>query len=240
VMNRSLRFLLGLPVLSDGPLWQAARALDAPILISANALSLWRRDRLGLRQWTGFDRRNLHLVWQHPVHLESGGFVSAALYRGYSWTVMHYMGLCEAAPWQWFAGADMCVEPEVAQNRTEVFDRISGTARLNQDCLIEARQRGISDRFTPIVQGWHPHDYLRCLDGATVERPTDDGRPLGRGCRIAILSRPTEAVGFRSGHQRATAPHRCAAACEGRPVVNSQRPESPACAASQDARDPAR
>lgn len=86
------------------------------------------------------------------------------LYLGYPWTVTHHMDLCEAAPWQWFASADMCVEPEVAQNRTEVFDRISGTARLNRECLIEARQRGIADRFTPVVQGWHPHDYLRCLD----------------------------------------------------------------------------
>src|ERR1700712_2289172 len=128
-MTRTLRFLLGLPVLTDGPLWQAAKALDAPVLVSANALSLWRQDGPDLRQWQGVDRGNLHLVWQHPVYLDSGGFVSAVLYRGYPWTVAHYMDLCEAAPWQWFASADMCVEPEVARNRTEVFDRISGTAR---------------------------------------------------------------------------------------------------------------
>lgn len=81
-MDRPLDFLLGLPTLSDGPLWQTARTLGAPVLISANALSVWRPDRLGLRQWIGFDRRNLHLVCQHPVHLDSGGFVSAVRYRG--------------------------------------------------------------------------------------------------------------------------------------------------------------
>jgi hypothetical protein len=164
VMIRTLRFLLGLPMLAEGPLWRAARALDAPILISANALSVWRRDALGLRHWCAFDRRNLHLVWQHPVHLDSGGFVSAVRYRGFPWTVEHYLDLCAAAPWQWFASADMCVEPEVAHNRTEVLDRISGTARLNRECLLAARARGIENRFVPVAQGWHPHDYLRCLD----------------------------------------------------------------------------
>lgn len=55
-------FLLGLPALRDGALWQAVRRLAAPVLVSANALSLWRRDHLGLRHWAGFDRRHLHLV----------------------------------------------------------------------------------------------------------------------------------------------------------------------------------
>ncbi len=181
-MDRPLDFLLGLPTLSDGPLWQTARTLGAPVLISANALSAWRPDRLGLRQWIGFDQRNLHLVWQHPVHLDSGGFVSAVRYRGYPWTVAQYLDLCAAAPWQWFASADLCVEPEVAHDRGEVFDRISGTARLNRECLIAAREHGIEDRFVPVAQGWHPHDYLRCLD----RMPDVSGFPVlgvGSMCR---------------------------------------------------------
>lgn len=73
-MNHFLRFLLGLPVLLDGALWQAARALDASILISANALSLW----LQSAPRVGFDRRNIHLVWRRPVHLDSGSFAPMA------------------------------------------------------------------------------------------------------------------------------------------------------------------
>jgi hypothetical protein len=163
-MRQDLQFLLGLPTLADSLLWRSARTVDAPVLLSANALSIWRRDRSGLRSWLGFSRCNLHLVWQHPVHLDSGGFVSAVRYRGFPWTVADYMDLCAAAPWRWFASADMCVEPEVAHDRAEVLDRISGTARLNRECLPAARERGIEDRFVPVVQGWHPHDYLRCLD----------------------------------------------------------------------------
>ncbi len=75
-----LDFLLGLPYLREGPLWQTARRLEAPVLVSANALSLWRRDAVGLRQWSGFDRRMLRLVAEHPVSLDSGGFVASVLY----------------------------------------------------------------------------------------------------------------------------------------------------------------
>ena len=41
--------LLVLPALRDGSLWRTARRLDAPLLISANALSRWRTDVIGLR-----------------------------------------------------------------------------------------------------------------------------------------------------------------------------------------------
>lgn len=80
---------------------------------------------------TDFNRQNLHLVWRRRVHLDSGGFVNAVLYRGYPWTVAHDMDLFEAAPWQWFASADISVELEVAQNRTEVLDRVSSTAWID-------------------------------------------------------------------------------------------------------------
>ena len=37
-MTHSLHFLLGLSVISDGPLWRAASALTVPVRIRANAL----------------------------------------------------------------------------------------------------------------------------------------------------------------------------------------------------------
>ena len=157
-------FLLGLPTLADGALWRTARRLGVPVLISANALSVWRTDTLGLRHWRGLSRRNLHLVAQHPVMLDSGGFVAASRYRGFGWSVRDYLALCAAAPWTRFASMDWCVEPEVAADHEQVLDRISGTVCLNRECLREARRLGIADRFMPVIQGWEVDDYLRCLD----------------------------------------------------------------------------
>jgi hypothetical protein len=31
-------------------------------------------------------------------------------------------------------------------------------------CRNGAERRGILNRFSPVLQGWHPNDYLRCLD----------------------------------------------------------------------------
>ena len=159
-----LDFLLGLPYLREGVLWQIARCLKAPVLVYANALSRWRKDEVGLRVWTGFDRRMLHLVTQHPVALDSGGFVASVLYRGSPFTVPQYMDLCAAAPWTWFASMDMTCEPEIAGDEETVQDRFAGTVRLNRECLREARERGIADRFVPVVQGHRVEHYLRCID----------------------------------------------------------------------------
>jgi len=84
--------------------------------------------------------------------------------RGYEWTVDRYMDLCAAGPWRRFSSMDLCVEPEVARDEEAVLDRISGTIRLNNACLRAARERGIEDRFMPVIQGWGVDHYLRCLD----------------------------------------------------------------------------
>jgi len=163
-LRHRLQFILGLPALRDGPLWRAARQLAAPVMISANALSRWRVDANGLRHWTGFDTRNLRLVGQRPVWLDGGGFVAAVRYREFPWGVDDYLDLCAAAPWRGFFSQDWCVEPQITHDRHAVLDRMSGTVRLNVLCRNGARRRAIEDRFCPVLQGWHPHDYLRCLE----------------------------------------------------------------------------
>ena len=157
-------FLLGLPALREGPLWSTARALGAPVLISANALSRWAIDAQGYRMWTGFDGRALNLVHSHPVALDSAGFVAAHRYRGFPWETDDYLDLAGAAPWIWWASQDWCVEPEIARDEDAVLDRISGTVRLNIQCLNGARRRGIAHNFVPVIQGWRPEHYLRCID----------------------------------------------------------------------------
>ena len=158
------RFLVGLPALRPNALWKQALALRAPVLISANALSRWRDDGIGPREWRGFDRRHLGLVQRHPVALDSAGFVAARHYRGFPWSTRDYLDLAAAAPWLWWASQDWCVEPEVALDEDAVLDRVSGTVRLNMLCLCGGESRAITDRFVPVLQGWHPHHYLRCLE----------------------------------------------------------------------------
>jgi hypothetical protein len=95
--SKAISFLLGLPALRDGALWQTALRLRAPVLISANALSCWRIDSVGLRCWAAFERRGLSLVARHPVALDSGGFVAARRYRGFPWDTNDYLDLAAAS-----------------------------------------------------------------------------------------------------------------------------------------------
>ena len=157
-------FLLGLPALRPGALWAQARRLGAPVLVSANALSRWRTDIIGLRHWGGFDGRHLPLVQTHPVALDSAGFTAARLYRGFPWSVDDYLDLAATAPWLWWASMDLCVEPEIAGDEEEVLNRISGTVRLNMLCRRGGERRAVADRFVPVLQGWHPSHYMRCLE----------------------------------------------------------------------------
>ncbi len=163
-MTGHFEFLLGLPTLRPGALWSRAVSIGAPVLLSANALSRWRNDGLGLRHWDGFDGRYLGLVSHKKVALDSAGFVAASRYRGFPWSTQHYLDLAAAAPWLWWAAQDWCVEPEVAGDEDAVLDRISATVRLNMVCLRGGERRGIADRFVPVLQGWHPDHYLRCLE----------------------------------------------------------------------------
>ena len=134
------------------------------MLLSANAFSIWRPDRAGIRDWVGFDHRPLRRLAGLDAALDSAGFVAMARYGFYPWTVAAYIELAAAAPWRWFSAMDLCVEPEIARDDAEVLDRIAGTVRLYVRCLHAAEEQGIADRLAPVVQGWRPDHYLRCLD----------------------------------------------------------------------------
>ncbi len=101
-----LTFLLGLPKLADNALWRIARRLAAPVLISANALSRWTTDTLGLRCWAA----SMAITFASPSNsrsaLNSAGFVAAARYNGFPWSVDDHLNLCAAASWRWFAPQD--------------------------------------------------------------------------------------------------------------------------------------
>lgn len=176
-----IEIILGLPHLRRGPILERARELGATVLISANALSRWRRED-GARLWRDWDLRPLRLARGMNLTLDSAGFVAMAKYRGFGWTAERYvLDLATAFPFRWFASMDLCVEPEVAPDRDAVLDRIAGTANLNMLCWRLARDAGIENRLMPVIQGWRPDEYRRCLDLVPV-----DGAPLigvGSMCR---------------------------------------------------------
>jgi len=79
-------FILGLPYVARGPLLATARALCAPVLVSANAFSE-RRDHGGWREWVRFRTEPLKLLDGMDAYLDSAGFVAAQRYGGYDWSV---------------------------------------------------------------------------------------------------------------------------------------------------------
>jgi hypothetical protein len=130
--------------------------------------------------------------------------VAAVKYRRFPWRVDEYIELCAAWPWRWFASQDMCVEPEAARDEETVLNRISATVRLNLACHREAVGRGIEDRLMPVIQGWRPDHYLRCID--RMDTLLQDRQIVGVGsmCRrhaagptgvLSILDRLDRAFG---------------------------------------------
>ena len=129
-----IEIIVGLPHLGDGPILRRACTLRQPTLISANCLSRWS-DRRGWREWTGWRLGQLRNArGLASLCLDSGGFVAAARYGGFPWSLADYVSLAAAYPFKWWASADYCVEPEIAADREEVIDRLARTIRANRDC----------------------------------------------------------------------------------------------------------
>ncbi len=159
-----INVIVGLPHLNEGPILQRARALGRTALISANALSRWS-DKGGWREWAGWRLGQLQNArGLSGLCLDSAGFVAAARYGGFPWSLADYVSLAAAYPFHWWASADYCVEAEIARDRDEVFDRLSRTIRANRDCRILGEDAGIADRLMPVIQGRRPSDYERCVD----------------------------------------------------------------------------
>lgn len=150
---------VGLPV-PGGALLRAAKAINAPLLISASAfMKRWPRATRDSTPFPGFTKPSAELLGC-DVALDSAGFVAMVLTRGYEWTVADYVGLAAAHPWTWWSQMDLCCEPEVAHDRDTVRLRQAETTRLYGACAGEARHHGIQPPM-PILQGWTADDYAR-------------------------------------------------------------------------------
>lgn len=154
---------VGVP-LTGGRLVQAARALNYPVLFSANAFA---------KTWpTGHEREGFFKGFRLPnpaqfkgldAALDSAGFVAAAHYGDYRWTVEDYFDLVQAHPWAWYAAMDYCCEPQIAQDRPLRLLRMAATAGMLGQCQKEASQRGIPAPM-PVLQGWTPDEYVTCAE----------------------------------------------------------------------------
>ncbi|MGI8547331.1 MAG: DUF7221 family queuine tRNA-ribosyltransferase-like protein [Gemmatimonadaceae bacterium] len=168
---------MGLPV-PGGALAEGARALGAPVLVSANAFAVRDEDRAFLR----FRAPSAALSGM-DVALDSAGFVAMARYGGYDWTPEQYVTqLVAAFPFTWWSSMDCCVEPEVASDRTAVRLRVAETSRMYVECRRVARDLGLSAPL-PILQGRTPGDYEFAADLHPVALDWPDLIGVGSMCR---------------------------------------------------------
>ncbi|CAG9235817.1 conserved hypothetical protein [Paraburkholderia tropica] len=175
---------VGIPV-TGGQLVAAARGRQYPVLFSANAFARTyprQHERAGgFRQFSLPDPSQFDGL---DAALDSAGFVAAARYGDYRWTVEDYYELVAAYPWTWHAAMDYCVEEEVARDRPMRLLRIAATAHMLGQCNTEARRRGLALPM-PVLQGWQPDEYRLCAEWLPViEWPALVG--LGSVCRRSV------------------------------------------------------
>lgn len=153
----------------------AARSLpDACGLVSANALFDHSKGR--------FRHPAPDLFSGLPMALDSAGFVAMVRYWFYRWTLDQYVDLAGSYPWVWWAAPDYCCEREVAANRSEVLSRVRATAAKLSWALQVAADRGVKPCM-PVLQGWHPDDYIRCADLISRFIDLPDLVGIGSMCR---------------------------------------------------------
>lgn len=146
---------------AGGQLVAAARRRRMPVLFSANAFA---RTYGARHEWAG-DFRSFRLPDPAQFEgldaaLDSGGFVAAARYGDYRWTVEQYLDLVASNDWAWWSSMDLCCEPEVAADKPLRLLRMAATAQLLAACRCGARDRGLSMPM-PILQGWTPDEYVQ-------------------------------------------------------------------------------
>jgi hypothetical protein len=175
---------LGLPK-STGAFPGAAERLEAPVLISAN--SLWDQQRKKFRM-PG------EAICDLDAALDSAGFVAMSLYGCYRWTVEQYVELAGLHSWTWWAQMDICCEPELTGEDSDILARIFANGYFLAYCQKVARtwreEAGVfwlQDPM-PVLQGWTPNDYLRCMDlyDQVLEHEWPDLVGVGSVCRRSV------------------------------------------------------
>ena len=173
-----------------GHLITAAYEASIPVLFSANAFAKrdTRPSHIGafrISPAANFNGFNLSAARKIPAGLDaaldSAGFVASNRYGCYRWTVEQYYDLVTARDWTWHAAMDFCMDPQVAGSKLVRMIRMHATAQGYIECVNEARRRG-APMPMPVLQGWMPEDYLRCMDLLAVDA-WPDLVGLGSVCR---------------------------------------------------------
>lgn len=177
-MSPEIDIRVGLP-LPKGGLLDYARKHNLPALVSANAFFRHNANGPGAFKLPSpgqFDGCN--------VALDSAGYVAMARYRSYPWTLEDYVDLAASAPWAWYASADYCVEPQVADSEFAVQMRLAGTVRNYLRLCSLADDRGIK-RPMAVIQGWEAHHYVWCAEQMGLTTGSDVVPMIGVGsmCR---------------------------------------------------------
>ncbi len=130
------------------PNWLAKT--DVPLFISARQLVLVRRPRPALGPWA----------------LDSGGFSELSIHG--EWTIPPAIYAARVQQWdmeigrlEWAVIQDWMVEPQIlARTGRSLQDHQALTIQSYEDLLTHAPTLP----WVPVLQGWHPEDYLRHID----------------------------------------------------------------------------
>lgn len=159
----NLTIRVGVPQVG-GRLVQAARERAHPVLFSANAFAkTYPAGHERAQEYRGFRMPDPEQFRGLDAALDSAGFVAAAHYGDYRWSVEDYYDLVASHPWSWHASVDYCCEPQVAKDRPMRILRIAATAAMLGTCRREATRRGLPMPM-PVVQGWTAAEFATCAN----------------------------------------------------------------------------
>ena len=181
-----IKVRIGLPM-AAGSLPIACERLEAPALVSAS--SLWDKKNKRFRS-PGM------VIGELDIALDSAGFVAMTHDGGYPWSVEQYVELAGLHSWAWWAQMDFCCEPEIAGNQDLVDARVWASAYNLAYCRKVARiwrEAGadwLQDPM-PVIQGWTPDSYLRCIDlyDGVLEGNWPNLVGVGSVCRRSVNGR---------------------------------------------------
>ena len=170
---------VGIPE-TGGRLTMHAFEESYPVMVSAAAFWNGKAGRFNIPEACN--------LYELDMALDSAGFTAmshwakkgkqAGMAGVFPWTYAQYIELAQLVGASWWSQPDMCCEPEVAKNQSEIDYRVNATATLLEGALrlVYAWQEELAKTSpprvvaslvrppVPVLQGWGADDYLRSLD----------------------------------------------------------------------------
>lgn len=162
-----MRFYLGTHI----PSW--LRRAGVPLFVSRRTLCRYKNKfPRAISDWCG----------------DSGGFTECSMYGGWTQSPRDYaeewkVYRAEIGRLQWIAPQDWMCEPVVLEKTGKTVEEHQ---RLTIENYLELKSIAPEMPFIPVLQGWNPDDYLRCVDmyhAAGINLAACDTVGLGTICR---------------------------------------------------------